>query len=1408
MSNRAPSIVTAVRAIGIGLILIGMVDDSSSSAGSRTRPPSLAVLTGPLAFEPNRGQAEPSVRFQAHGPGYGISLTPTAMILSLRSGRPEPEPGGAADPLERIARLRESAGVAGAQELRLQLVGANSSPALAGRDLLPGHVNYLQGSDPENWLTRVPTFARVRHRGVYPGIDLEYYGVGGQLEFDFIVQPGADPSVIEFVVEGASRVVLEDGDLVLQLGDGELRLREPAIYQPSESGASGKAREAISGGFVKRGRNRIGFELEAYDPTRPLVIDPRVIYSTYLGFTNREHYLDVATSGDGDAYVVGSREGAVHFAVVVHKLSARGSGPEYTTILDGTVASGGGSLGADEFGLSIAADADGNVYLTGQTYSLNFPVLNAAQSSIGSSNGGDAFAAKLDPDGILLYSTYLGGTGFDFGIGVDVDPDGNAYVTGLAGVDFPFTIPTAAGGAFVTKYAPDGALVHTVCAGCGVGFNRYVGADIAVDALGQAYVTGYTGTNFLSNRSVFVTKLLSDGSSDYSQTLGSSGDDDLGFGIAVDQDGNAYVTGQTSSFGFPSTAGAFQEDLLPAPFCFGQCTDAFVTKLDPGGSIVYSTFLGGDLADTGHGIAVDLEGRASVIGSTGSTDFPTRNPLQAGFAGGGRDAFVTRLTADGSALSFSTYLGGSGFDGSSLFFPEKMGIARYGRSNLLLAGTTDSPNFPTQDAAQPGLGGELGGFVVSLFDQPVVFVPGAAGSVLIDRANNDEELWLGPVALPSTVTARWRKLSLYPSDNPGNHTILASEPLRSVPGGEIYGPLLDRFKREGYVTYPLLDEQGDFDPTRMTLAGCDTTPVDGDTPDLFLFPSDWRLDMAENALRLFEYIECVQSFRPNTPITIVAHSMGSLLARRYILDHPDDHRLNTLITIAGPYLGAPKLINVLETGAFLPNGILSNAFLPIIGSLTGPHQLLPSRRHFDLNAELFAIDILSEKDRDLNGDGVSPQIYSYDQMIDFLDSKGREGFLPGTAVDRFHTLEQDDWRADATGIEYRHILGRQAAPSVVGGLVATYRTQCRIVIRLPVPILSCKLSPILDVVMTPGDGTVSTLSASRIGGTTDLNAPGAELRLFAVSDPKDDKTVEHNGLLANPDVQDQVLRWLRGGDTLQPASASNAVFQQARVEPVYRLVTISGVDSVIVEDGSGNSTALVGGIIAGSVPGVSVLALGERVYLVAIPESGTENYRIRFTSTDEPLGVEILLGTSNVTTRAIRYNDVEVPAAVDTVLTLDSMGLVELGYDEDGDGMFESVVVPTADVSGTPAGDVDGPSIAVLQTLQPGGSALITLSAEDPSSGVASLFYSLNGSDYQAYTAPFSVDTTQTPVLFVIADDGVANRSTRVQPLPEPSAAILGLCAIAAVTAIRRVRGRRRAPEGSGAMSSGSRRSP
>src|SRR2546425_915295 len=362
----------------------------------------------PLSFEANRGQTDPQVKFLSRGPGHMLFLTPTEAVLVL-SKREGPAKG-----------ILESLPKATQTVLRMAFLGANAKPRVTGQEELPGKVNYFIGNDPAKWRTHVPTYAKVHYRELYPSIDLVYYGNQRQLEYDLVVAAGADPSRIVLGFEGADRVEVDtEGDLILHTWLGEIHQRKPAVYQEVAG-----ARHEISGGYVLLDSHTVGFQVGAYDDSQPLIIDPTLFYSTYLGGSADDIGLGIAVDAAGNAYVVGDTDSA-NFPVTagafqttlngsadafVTKLNSTGSVLLYSTYLGGS-----GSDGTAGFGGNIAVDPLTNAYVVGTTDSTDFPVtVGAFQTNLHGS--GDAFVTKLNPTGPgLVYSPYPGGSGKELG---------------------------------------------------------------------------------------------------------------------------------------------------------------------------------------------------------------------------------------------------------------------------------------------------------------------------------------------------------------------------------------------------------------------------------------------------------------------------------------------------------------------------------------------------------------------------------------------------------------------------------------------------------------------------------------------------------------------------------------------------------------------------------------------------------------------------------------------------------------------------------------------------------------------------------------------------------------------------------------------------------------------------------
>jgi uncharacterized repeat protein (TIGR01451 family) len=658
----------------------------------------------PLTFVENAGQARSDIRYLLNMPGYGISFTPEeAMYIFIGNAQ------------------NEQKGLA----LSLQFLHANTSVDIEGRQQQLGKVNYMIGNDPEKWRTSLSTYREVAYRELWPGVDLIFHGEGGKLKYDVVVQPGARIEDIHLAYQGADRLSLDEkGNLLIHTPFGILTEEHPVSYQEIE----GKKVPVESRFVLKENEQEAcvyGFEVgDDYHADYALVIDPTLLYSSYLGGSGTETGFAIAVDGAGNAFVTGQTVSA-NFSLTpgafqtmlagssdafVTKVNPEGTALVYSTFLGGT------SL---DLGMGIAVDGAGLAYVTGQTISSNFPVTPGAfQTTIGGNR--DGFVTKLNFDGSgLVYSTYLGGSSVDNGNAIAVDGSGIAYVTGsTSSSNFPVTSgvfqSTLAGSSdvFVTKLnAAGSALVYSTYIG---GSSIDEGLAITIDGSGNAYVTGDTfSANFPTTpgafqitlhgtQDAFIFKLNATATAlVYSTYLGGSGNDD-GEGIAIDGSGKAYVTGKTNSTDFPVTAGSFQTTYGGGSF------DAYVTKLNADGTqLVYSTFLGGSGADSGVGIGFHA-GIAYVTGGTGSDNFPiTPDAIQPIPAGGG-DAFLTELSPDGSSLVFSTFLGGSSSDAA-------FSIAVDGSGSAYLIGQTFSTNFPvTPGAFQTALAGGGDAFVTKI----------------------------------------------------------------------------------------------------------------------------------------------------------------------------------------------------------------------------------------------------------------------------------------------------------------------------------------------------------------------------------------------------------------------------------------------------------------------------------------------------------------------------------------------------------------------------------------------------------------------------------------------------------------------------------------------------------------------
>ena len=652
----------------------------------------------PMSFEPNRGQTDAQVKFLSRGQGYSLFLAATEAVLTV--DKPQKTGETTHPPLQTSLPPAPSV-------VRMQLLGANPTPQVTGMRELRGKVNYLIGRDPTQWQTNIPTYRQVRYQAVYPGVDLIYYGNQRQLEYDFVVAPGVDPTTIRFALTDQAGQLLPqtidaNGNLVLQTTVGELRFHKPFVYQEEQG-----VKKQVEGQYVflpqgspgtLTSPSHVGFHVAAYDTTKPLVIDPvlMIVYSTFLG-------------GDrGDA------------------------------------------------AFAMTLDADHNVYLAGQTLSANFPITASVIDTTADMNNGDAFVAKLNDTGTeLLYATYLGGPGADVAKAIAVDSEGNAYITGETLAPdklnpvFPTTDgvvqPTAGGGlsdAFVAKLNATGSeLLYSTYLG-GEAYDR--GNGIALDADGNAYIAGQTLSDFFLLKSgtetvfgngplapnnsaalphdAFVVKLNPTGTArEYTAVFSARAFEDA-TAIAVNADGEAYVVGRTTSLDFPLTPNA-----LRGKGGVDGTSDAFVTKLNVTGTrLLYSTFLGGigDIildpsGEVASAVAIDSAGNAVVTGITRAPDFPTTKGAIAGERRGEQDGFLSILdvnapipvTDEDRKPLYSTYLGGN-----NVLQVNGLAVLGSGQRRLVfLSGTTQS-GFPTSLCAAQSLygGGPSDAFIDKL----------------------------------------------------------------------------------------------------------------------------------------------------------------------------------------------------------------------------------------------------------------------------------------------------------------------------------------------------------------------------------------------------------------------------------------------------------------------------------------------------------------------------------------------------------------------------------------------------------------------------------------------------------------------------------------------------------------------
>jgi hypothetical protein len=783
------------------LCLLIVASSVFAPAPAESRGPVPSPLRQAIAFESVTNQGKPHVSFIGRASSYRLSLTSTEVTFSSNnhhgnqrciadSAFPE---GICSSALSQMTPFVPSA----PSPLSLRQLGINSGTNPEGRKPLRSYSNYLIGNDAKKWITHIPHYAEVWYTEIYQGIDLVYYGNDGQLEYDFVVAPHANPDQIRFAIstsDSHSHVrVNEVGDLVIPGDDGEILFHKPLLYQgklctrDKYNLAGDNGCKALQGGSFRvqrTGRSTaiVSFRLPTYDHSKPLIIDPAVSFSTYLGGGFGDGADGMALDSAGNIYLYGDTNSpdfpttsgsyqknlSGDVDAFVTKLSPDGSQVLWSTYLGGTGA---------EFPTKIAVDAEGSVYVTGTTLSPDFPLVKAFQSQLQIQ---DAFVSKLSPDGSkLVYSTYFGGFSQEYATAIAVDEKGQAVITGTtASLDLPVAnawqpahAPTDNGpfDGFVTKFSADGTSLV---------FSTYLGGNtndqptgIALDSSDNVYVAGFTGAGFPITPNAFQKDCVLPGvSCSFVSKFTASGqelaystfiNDSQAYGLAVNAAGSAYVTGIAGA-DFPVTPGAFQT-VIGNPGIFDP--DAFVTELDTtGSSLVYSTFLGGNNIDWGWAIALDSSNNAYVTGQTRSTDFPLQSPVQSDISGDPL-IFVSELNSTGSALPFSTYWGGSPGFGDQ----QGNAIAVDSLGDIIVAGFATVPDFPVVNPIQADLKGPGDAVVLKIEFAPDFTIAGSPESVTVSAGQSATySLTVTP------VNAFNQQISLSCSGAPGGSTCTIS----------------------------------------------------------------------------------------------------------------------------------------------------------------------------------------------------------------------------------------------------------------------------------------------------------------------------------------------------------------------------------------------------------------------------------------------------------------------------------------------------------------------------------------------------------------------------------------------------------------------------------------------------------
>ncbi len=669
----------------------------------------------PIYFEPNHGQSDNYANFISRTNDYTLLLSQCEVTLMLLNSK----------------------GKNKNKKIDFKILGSNPNSKIHGMGKEQGTTNYFLGADEKNWTIDVPNYSKVLCEDIYTGINLVYYGNKHSLEFDFIVAPGIDPSSIRLGFQGTNEISIDTkGNLILKADGGDVTFKSPIIYQEHNN-----IRNIIDGEYKLDDESIVSFKIDDYDTGIPLIIDPVLVYSTYLGGSTSSSSSGITVDSQGNIYVAGSTR-SLDFPtknpfqpnlandtlltdVFITKFDPTGKNLIYSTYLGGSLKDVAGAIGVD---------AEGYAVVTGQTFSKNFPVRSAVQSSLAdSSNDGDVFVTRINPMGNdIVYSTYLGSWDKDESNDLYVSADGNAYVTGntdgrYLDAEYKTIFPLTSGaykttfgfleswGYFVSALNPQGNFIYSTL----IHGEGYVESQISVDATGKAYLMRSFDNSTCDEYTPNIIILNSTGSSivDSFSFCGEG----YGFDLALDSKNNIYIIGATWSDDIPTTANAFQ-----SAFSGGQ--DVFLQKINSTGtSILYSSFLGGSDVEWPQAISVPAENKVFILGSTYSPDFPIKDAFESEFLGEYSDLFLSHfdLSKSGSeSLVFSTFFGGSGTE-----LPT--GLTTDINGNAYISGWTMSSDFPIKEAYQSTLNGVAdafickisSGFVNLIYDKVVIGGP-------------------------------------------------------------------------------------------------------------------------------------------------------------------------------------------------------------------------------------------------------------------------------------------------------------------------------------------------------------------------------------------------------------------------------------------------------------------------------------------------------------------------------------------------------------------------------------------------------------------------------------------------------------------------------------------------------------